>query len=268
MSATTSARQAARSPQMKGLARLGLAARATIYLLIGWLALLLAYGKPQGETDQRGALNEVARHAGGEVLLWVITAGLAAYALWRFSEAAFGVVGEGNKKGPRVQSFVRGCIYAFFAVNAFNLVAHARQQNQVRQQQTWTAKVMSHTGGRWAIGILGAIIVVVGVMLVVEGLTHKFEKHLDLGRMSQSTRRVVRLLGTVGTAARGVVFTIAGFFVVRAAYDFDPKKARGLDGALRSLADNSAGTWLLGAAALGLIAFGVYGYAEAVWRRT
>ncbi|MDT4974466.1 MAG: hypothetical protein QOG98_224, partial [Pseudonocardiales bacterium] len=104
--------------------------------------------------------------------------------------------------------------------------------------------------------------------LVVEGLTHKFEKHLDLNRMSPSTRRVVRLLGTVGTAARGVVFMVAGFFVVRAAYDFDPNKARGLDGALRSLADNSAGPWLLGAAALGLIAFGVYGYAEAVWRRT
>jgi hypothetical protein len=268
MSATTSVRHAARSPQMKGLARLGLAARATIYLLIGWLALLLATGKRHGETDQRGALNEVAQHTGGEMLLWVIAAGLAAYALWRMSEAAFGVVGEGDKKGPRVQSFVRGCIYAFFAVNAFNLVAHASQQSQVRQQQTWTAKVMSHTGGRWAVGIIGVIVVIVGLMLVVEGLTHKFEKYLDLNRMSPTTRRVVRILGTVGTAARGVVFMIAGFFVVRAAYDFDPKKARGLDGALRSLADNSAGPWLLGAAALGLIAFGVYGYAEAVWRRT
>ncbi|MCW2647510.1 MAG: hypothetical protein QOF87_819 [Pseudonocardiales bacterium] len=268
MSATTSVRHAARSPQMKGLARLGLAARATIYLLIGWLALMLATGKRHGETDQRGALNEVARHTGGEILLWVITAGLAAYALWRLSEAAFGAVGEGNKKGPRIQSLVRGLIYASFAVSAFNLVTHARQQSQVHQQQTWTARVMSHTGGRWAIGIIGVIVIVVGLMLVVEGLTHKFEKHLDLNRMSPSTRRVVRLLGTVGTAARGVVFMVAGFFVVRAAYDFDPNKARGLDGALRSLADNSAGPWLLGAAALGLIAFGVYGYAEAVWRRT
>ena len=268
MTATTSVRQAARSPQMKGLARLGLAARATIYLLIGWLALLLATGKRHGETDQRGALNEVARHTGGQAVLWLITAGLVAYALWRLSEAAFGAAGEGNKKGPRVQSFVRGVIYAFLAVSAFNLVTHAHQQSQVRQQQTWTAKVMSHTGGRWAIGILGVIVVVVGLMLVVEGVTHKFEKHLDLNRMSPTTRKVVRVLGTIGTAARGVVFIIAGVFVVRAAYDFDPNKARGLDGALRSLADNSAGPWLLGAAALGLIAFGVYGYAEAVWRQT
>jgi hypothetical protein len=188
MRATTTARQAARSPQMRGLARLGLAARATIYLLIGWLALLLATGKRHGETDQRGALNEVARHTGGEVLLWVITAGLAAYALWRLSEAAFGAVGEGDKKGPRIQSLVRGVIYAGFAVSAFTLVTHARQQSQVRQQQTLTAKVMAHTGGRWAVGIVGAIIVIVGLMLVVEGLTQKFEKHLDLNRMSATTR--------------------------------------------------------------------------------
>ncbi|MEP7021067.1 MAG: DUF1206 domain-containing protein, partial [Pseudonocardiales bacterium] len=259
-------RRAARSPQMKGLARLGLAARATIYLLIGCLALLLANGKPQGETDQRGALNEVAQHTGGTLLLWIIAVGLAAYALWRLSEAAFGVVGEGDKKGPRVQSLVRGVIYSFFAVNAFNLVMHARQQSQARQQQTWTAKVMSHTGGRWAVGILGVIIVIVGLALVFEGVTHKFEKYLDLNRMSPTTRRVVRFLGTVGTAARGAVFVVAGIFVVRAAYDFDPKKARGLDGALRSLADSSP--WLLAVAALGLIAFGAYGYAEAIWRRT
>ncbi|MFN2518866.1 MAG: DUF1206 domain-containing protein [Jatrophihabitantaceae bacterium] len=268
MAATSSVHRAARSPQMKGLARLGLAARGTIYLLIGWLALLLAVGKRGGETDQRGALVEVTRHNGGTILLWVITVGLAGYALWRWSEAAFGVVGEAGKKGPRVQSFVRGTIYAIFAVSAFGLVTHAHQQSQVHQQQTLTARVMLHPLGRWAVGIVGVIVVIVGVVQVVEGFTHKFEKYLDLDRMSPATRRTVTFLGTVGTAARGVVFVLAGIFVVRAAYDFDPQKARGLDGALRSLAGTSAGPWLLGAAALGLVAFGLYCYAEAKWRRT
>jgi len=253
---------------MKGLARLGLAARGTVYVLIGWLALLLATGKPHGSADQRGALTEVARQSGGTVLLWVVAIGLAGYAVWRWSEAAFGVVGEGRKKGPRVQSFVRGCIYAFFAVSAINLVLHAHQQTQANQQQALTAKAMTHTAGRWAVGILGVIVVVVGLMLIREGLTQKFEKYLDMNRMSSGTRRIVRLLGTVGTAARGAVFVVAGVLLVQAAYEFDPKKARGLDGALRALAETSFGPWLLGVAALGLIIFGVYGYAEAVWRRT
>jgi hypothetical protein len=60
MTATASIHRAARSREMKWLAHLGPAARATSYLLIGWLALLLA-GKPRGEADQRGALQEVAR---------------------------------------------------------------------------------------------------------------------------------------------------------------------------------------------------------------
>ena len=117
MTATRTARQAARSEPMKGLAHLGLAARATIYILIGWLALLLARGVPTKSTDQRGAMQELASQRGGSFLLWVVAIGLAGYAVWRWSEAAFGVAGEGRKRGPRIQSFVRGCVYAFCSVN-------------------------------------------------------------------------------------------------------------------------------------------------------
>lgn len=167
-----------------------------------------------------------------------------------------------------MQSFVRGCIYASFAVSAINLVLHAHQQSQASQQQEWTAKAMTHPAGRWAVGVVGVIVVIVGLVLIREGLTKKFEKYLEMNRMSAGTRRLVSFLGTVGTAARGAVFTVAGGLLVQAAYTFDPKKARGLDGALRALASTSFGTWLLGVAAIGLIVFGVYGYAEAVWRRT
>jgi Domain of Unknown Function (DUF1206) len=268
MTRTMTAHQAARSDEMKGLARLGLAARATIYLLIGWLAVLLAAGHSRGEADQRGALQEVIRHRGGTALVWVIAIGLAAYALWRFSEAAFGVVGEGRKAGPRVQSFVRGCIYAFFAVSAFKLLVNKNTSSQAGQQELWTAKAMKHPAGRWAVGAVGIIIVIAGLVLIYEGITRKFEKYFALEKMSQTSRRVVRVLGTIGTAARGIVFALAGVFVVQAARNYDPNKARGLDGALRSLADNSTGPWLLGIVAVGLMIFGVYGYTEAIWRRT
>ena len=122
MSATQTARQAANSRTMHRLARLGLAARATIYLLIGVLALLLAFGKQQGETVQRGAVQELLQHTGGTALAWIIAVGLAGYALWRFSEAAFGVAGEGKKAGPRAQSAIRGIVYTFLAISAFTIL--------------------------------------------------------------------------------------------------------------------------------------------------
>lgn len=266
--AAATVRHAARGDGMTVLARWGLAARATIYLLVGVLALALAGGSRRQETDQRGALQALAGHTGGTVLVWLLAFGLAGYALWRFSEAAFGTVGEGRKVGPRIQSFARGCIYAFFAVGAFRIVLGARSGSQAGQQEVWTARAMHHTGGRWAVGVIGAVVVVCGLVLVWQGLTRHFEKYFKLHEMDPRVRRVVEVLGVAGTAARGLVFALAGIFVVVAAVEYQPSKAGGLDRALRELAGTTAGPWLLGAVAVGLVMFGLYGYAEATWRRT
>ena len=127
---------------------------------------------------------------------------------------------------------------------------------------------MSHSGGRVVVGLVGAAVAVVGATLVVEGVTRKFEKYLELSRMSPAVRRLVGVVGVAGTVARGAVFALAGVFVIQAAWDYQPSKAAGLDGALRSLRDTRVGPWLLGAVALGLVAFGLYGFAEARWRRS
>lgn len=247
-------------------ARLGLSARALTYMLIGVLALLMAVGRSSRETDQWGAFQQINRGSFGHIVLWIVAIGLAGYSLWRFSETVTGAAGDGNKAGARVKSFFRGCIYGFFAVNAFQIALGNRTSSQANRQQSITAMVMHHSGGRWAVGIVGAIVVLVGLTLVYEGLSRKFEKYLRTAAMSPSTRRIVRVLGTIGTAARGVVFALAGIFAMQAAVEYKPSKAAGLDGALRALRDTPAGPWLLGVAAAGLIAFGMYGFAEARWR--
>jgi hypothetical protein len=270
MTAQNAARDVAESDQVKALARLGFGARATIYLLIGIFALMLALGKRPPEADQRGAMQEVAKHTGGFLVLLLLAIGLAGYALWRFTEAAFGVAGEGSegkKAGPRLQSLIRGLVYAFFAVNAVNLLMNSRGSSQAGQQQLLTARVMKQSAGRWAVAIAGLVVIVVGLPLIVEGVRRKFKKYFKLSDMPASSRRLVWALGTFGTTARGVVFALTGYGIVRAAWQYDPKKARGLDGALRSLADSANGRWWVGLVALGLIAFGLYGYCEAAWRR-
>ncbi len=249
-------------------ARLGLSARASIYLLIGFLAVLVATGHSTKETDQWGAFQQLNGSTFGHIVLWILAIGLAGYSLWRFSEAALGAAGEGRKVGPRLKSFFRGCIYGFFAVSAFQVALGDRTASQAQRQQSLTAKVMQHPGGRWAVGLVGAIVLVVGLILVYEGVTRKYEKYLRTSDMSRPTRRLVTALGTFGTTARGAVFGLAGVFVLEAATEYNPSKAAGLDGALRSLRDTPAGPWLLGVAAVGLIAFGIYGLAEARWRVT
>lgn len=263
-----SARRAANSEGMNRLARLGLAARGGVYLLIGVLAVLVAFRQRRQETDQRGALQALSAQTGGFVVLLVLALGLVAYAVWRFSEAAFGVAGEGTKAGPRVQSLFRGLVYAFLAVSAFTILIQGRDSSQTKQQQSLTARAMQHTAGRWLVGLIGIAVVVVAAVLVYEGVTRKFEKYFKLGEMSPGERKTTEVLGTVGTIARGVVFGLAGVLVVVAAVQYDPKKARGIDGALRALRDTAVGPWLLVLVAIGLIMFGLFGFCEARWRRT
>ncbi|HEX2904549.1 MAG TPA: DUF1206 domain-containing protein [Jatrophihabitans sp.] len=253
---------------MGALARLGLAVRGFVYLVIGWIALQIALGHRTQEANQRGALAEVAHQPFGKVLLWILGLGFAGYALWRLSETAFGTAAEGRKTGPRLQSLVRGVVYASFAVTTFSFIAGSSHQTQAGQQVTVTARVMKHTAGRWLVGLVGVIVCIVGIALVIEGVRAKFEKELKIGDLSGRTRTVVVRLGMVGTVARGIVFAVAGVLVVEAAAQYDPAKSTGLDGALRTLAHQAYGPWLLGALAVGLIAFGCYGVATARYAKT
>ncbi len=261
------ARRASNSPAMEAMARFGLAARAFVYVVIGWLAVQIALGHGKQQANQRGAVAAVAHHSGGTVLLWILAIGFAAYALWRLSEAAFGTAAEGRKAGPRLQSLVRGVIYAALCISTVSFLVGNAQQGQAQQQETTTAKVMKHTAGRLLVGLVGAVVVIAGIAMVIEGAKRKFEKQLRMGDLHGATRTTVVRLGMVGTIARGIVFAVAGLLTVDAAVTFDARKSTGLDGALRTLADRPYGPWLLGVLALGLVAFGVYGFAAARWAK-
>jgi Domain of Unknown Function (DUF1206) len=261
-----SARRASDSRPAQWLARLGLTARGVLYILIGVVAILVAIGQGSHEADQSGALQLLASQPYGLVALWLLFVGFAGYALWRLSEAVFGVTGEGNGAGPRLKSLVRAVLYAIFAVLTVKVIT-GQQASQASQQKDLTATVMQHTGGRWLVGIVGLAIVIAGLALVLEGIRRKFMKYLRTGEMSPQTRRAVERLGMIGTTARGLVFALAGVLVIDAAVEFKPSKAGGVDKALLTLRDQPFGEFLLILAAAGLIAFGVYGLAEARWRR-
>jgi membrane protease YdiL (CAAX protease family) len=260
------ARRASDSHGARVLARAGLPARGVIYILIGWVALLVALGHSSHEADQQGALQLLVGKPYGLVSLWLLAIGFAAYALWRLSEAAFGVTGEGNGAGPRLKALGGGVVYAAFVVLTIKVIT-GTQGSQSRQQQDVTATVMQHPAGRWLVGIVGAIVVIAGLALVLQGLRHKFMKQLRTSQMNARTRRAVKWLGTVGTSARGVVFALVGILVIDAAVTHNAAKSGGVDKALLTLRDQPFGPVLLGLAAVGLVIFGIYGLCEARWEK-
>ncbi|MDT4904286.1 MAG: hypothetical protein QOF92_580 [Pseudonocardiales bacterium] len=265
--AARSGNRARNSAPMTVVARFGLSARAFVYLVVGVLVIALAFGHKRSETDQRGAMQTIAAQSGGAVLILLVALGLAAYAVWRFAEAAFGVAGEGKKTGPRLQSLARGLVYTALAFSAFSVFA-GRNQSQAAQNRELSARVMTHAGGRFLVGAVGVVVAVIGVVLVVQGVQRSFEKYLRLGGLSEATRKAVITLGVVGTVARGAVVALVGILIVDAAVRFDPNKASGIDAAVRTVGEQPLGRVLLVLTGAGLVAFGIYGLAEARWRIT
>ena len=250
---------------MGWIARVGLTARGVVYLLVGLLALAVANGR-HSEVDQKGALQQVLAHPYGVVLVLLVAVGLYAYALWRLSEAAFGVTGEKPGAGPRVASLVRGIIYLILAFSVTGLLL-GNSGSQASQQKELTARVMHHTGGRLLVAIVGVAIAVTGLYLAWQGLRLSFMRYFPEGPVSPAARRTIRILGAIGNVARGLVFALVGFLVVVAAVRFEPNKAGGLDEALKTLRDQPYGPYLLAVTAIGLVAFGLYGLCEARFRR-
>ena len=263
--AAHAAREAAGSRPVDWAARAGLTARGIVYLLVGVLALLVALGGHE-HADQKGALQQVLARPFGGLLVAAMAVGFAGYAVWRFSEAAFGVTGEGPGALPRIQSLVRGLVYAGLSVVAVSLLLGSRQPQSAQSREA-TARVMSHPGGQWLVGVVGAVIAVTGLVLAWQGLRARFMRYFPQSQLGAPVRTAALVLGRVGNVGRGLVFALAGGLVVAAAWTYDPAKAGGLDAALKTLRDRPYGGWLLGLAALGLVAFGAYGLIEARYRR-
>jgi hypothetical protein len=250
------------------LARLGLAARGVLYIVIGILAFRIAFGHVKDQASQNGALQEIDSQPGGKVLIWIIAIGLIGYSLWRLLSAALGPVADpvATDAKQRIKALAEGIGYGAVAVIAVKIATGSGSSSSGGGQKK-TAMVLSWPGGQFLVGVGGLIIIGVGVFFVYDGWKADFIKELKLGGMSPTARKAVILLGRFGRIAQGVVFGIIGLLVVVAAVQFDPNKARGLDGALKTLVSQPYGKWLLSIVALGLIAYGIYGLAEARLRR-
>ncbi|MFI8189143.1 DUF1206 domain-containing protein [Streptomyces sp. NPDC085946] len=263
-------RRAANGSVTEGAARAGLAARGVIYLLVGTLALQIAFGDGKREADRGGAVAELADRPFGSVLLWALGIGLAGMALWRLSEVLFGSAGrDGRSPKKRLMAAARCAFYTFVAYSVFSFAVNGDNSggSSDRQSRDVTARLLEVPAGQWLVGAAGAVVVGVGVGIGVRAVLRKYRDKMKLGQMSPRTRRAVDVTGVVGGAARGLVFAAAGAFAIRAAVAYDPDRAKGLDDTLRSLADTPLGPWLLVCVAAGLVLFGVFSFAMARWRR-
>jgi hypothetical protein len=259
--------QVARSDGFEWFARAGFIARGLIYGIVGVLAVKVALGAGGKTTDQQGALQTVARQPLGKLLLILVAAGLGGYALWRLVRALLGHGPEDSDSGlDRVAALASGLVYAGLCVVAIKILLGAGGGGSGGAQRT-AAGVLGWPGGTWLVGSAGVAFVGVALYQGYRGLSRDFLDDSKTEEMSPAVRRWIEWIGTFGHLSRTVVFGLVGVFLLKAALDFDPKQAVGLDGALATLAHQSYGPALLGVVAAGLIAFALYSMSDARYRR-
>jgi Domain of Unknown Function (DUF1206) len=265
--ARSSGEKVARSGGFEWLSRAGFVARGLIYVIIGILAIKVALGAGGKTTNQQGALKTIAQQPFGEVLLILVAIGLAGYALWRLTRALLGHGPEGSDStGDRVVALASGIAYAGLCAIAVEILLGSGGGGSENPHKT-AGGVLGWPGGTWLVGLAGAILVGVGLYQGYRGISRDFLEESKTEQMSPAVRRWFEWLGAFGQLARGVVFGLVGIFLIKAAIDYNPDKAVGLDGALAKLAHASYGPVLLGIVAAGLIAFGLYSLADARYRR-
>jgi hypothetical protein len=255
------------------LARSGLVAKGISFGIVAALAIGVATGTGGKATSRQGALQAVAGHTWGKILLVLLAGGFAAYAIWRFVQAFAecedddGEHGALKKWGKRAGYVGRGLIYASLTYTTVKLLVDSGgQQSQNEKAHKTTAAIFDWPGGRWLVGIAGLAIIGAGLWNLYRGIARKFEDRWRTAEMSETELKWGSRAGVAGHVARAVVFSLIGIFVTKAAIDYDPKDAIGFDGALRKLAAASYGPYLLGVTAAGLLCYGLFCLIDARYR--
>ncbi len=256
---------------MEKLARFGLVAQGVSFGLVAVLAIELALGTGGKATDREGALQTIAHDGIGRIIVFVLGVGFGAYALWRLAQVFLGhdVEEEGGRKkwGKRLSSLGKAAIYGALCWFAFSILLGKHGGGSNKEQEA-TQGILGWPSGRWivygiALGIAGAALWNFYFYRAVSG---KYKDSLKTGQMNATELKWTTRIAFVGLTSRGVVFGLISWFFLKAAADYDPEKARGLDGALRKLANAPYGTALLSIVAAGLFAYGLFCVIQARYR--
>jgi hypothetical protein len=252
------AREAGDQPALEMAARVGYAVSGLLHLLIGWIALQVAWSSSGKSADQSGALASLAGNGLGRVTLWVAVVGFCGLALWQVVEAIGGYFGKGmDAWSGRGKAAAKAVVYLVLAWTTLGF-ARGKQSSSREQSVDFTARMLQSTAGRVLVVVIGVVVIGVGGYHVYKGATKRFLRDLVDNPGTAAT-----WAGQVGYIAKGVALAIVGLLFVVAGVTRRAGAAGGLDSALHTLRAQPLGPVLLSAVALGLAAYGVYSFARA-----
>ncbi len=249
------ARSAENNPAVRALARVGNVAVGVVHILIGGIAISIAFGSG-GEADQSGAFTELMKTPGGVFLVWIVVIGLLALGLWEIIQTIVPPGGDPKRRwARRLKEAAKAVVYFALAWVGI-VVAVGGSSNSASSTSSTSAKILSAPGGVFLVVLIGLVVFGIGVGYVVRGARKSFARDVQMPHGAAGDATMT--LGVVGYVAKGIALGIVGVLFVVAGVTVDPSKASGLDGAILTLRQLPFGPVILFLVAVGLIAYGIY----------
>jgi hypothetical protein len=257
------------APWITRLARLGYAAKAVLYTMVGVLAFGVGRGTGGRTTGSRGALVTILSAPFGRILLALIAGGLIGYAVWRVVEG----ISDPDRRGSDAKglalraSFIgRGLLHGLLGLSAARVaISGVSREDDGETAERWTSRLLEAPGGEALLIGVGLALIGFALYQLYRAVTAKISRRIDLSAMTPGGARWAVVVSRFGIAARGIIFGLMGAALYRAARQHDASEAGGTGESLQEIAQ--LGRWPLMLIALGLIAYGGYELINAKYRR-
>lgn len=262
-----------KSSWIKPIAKLGFAAKGTVYCLLGLLAFMSAFqldGQTSEKTDKAGVFQFVFDQPAGKTILGIIALGLLSYASWRFLQTFLDIEHEGNKaKGlaKRLAYFFSGLTYLSLFWFSFRFLLNNGKGSDSDSRKDMVSNILDQPAGQWLLGIVAAIMAGIGIYQIRYGTSEKFRKHVNMQELDAAAARSLLRAGKIGYISRGIVWLIVAFLFFKAALHQRASEAGDTSSALGFVQQSAFGTYLLAALGLGLICYGVMNFVRAAFER-
>ena len=252
------------------LGRVGLVGYGAVHLVVGVIAVQVALGGPSasgGQADQQGALAAIASEPPGLVGIGVTVLGLVAFGVWQGLATGFREASGRDRAQKRIGSGARALAVFGVAVLGIRLLVTGSSGSSTGGSQEATAGLLALPAGRVLVGLVGVVVLVAAIATAWTGVRRDFLEELDRSRLPARLRDPIVWVGVAGHVLRAVAFGVMAVLFATAALTADPSRAGGLDAALKTLAEQPFGSFLLLVVAVGFVSFGLYLFAEARARR-
>lgn len=243
------------SARLTTLTRVGFAARGLVYIIIAWL--VIGARRPE---DPSGALEYLAE-GGGKLFMMLVAAGFTAYGIWRLADAIFNTerhMPDAKGLRQRLGAGGSGIVHLLLAWQAIRIVQGERVAGGASSQDSSGAALSLLGRDELTLPIAGSVLLLAGAFQLIKAAKANYLDHLEPRVASQDW---AKWTGRLGYAARGIVFLISGYFLLKAGLEGRESETGGIAQALVWL-DNP---WDL-LVGIGLLAFGLYSLVEARFR--